>query len=104
MEVGAGVPRGSEGTAVKISPQTLALVQRIATKLNEKSSVYGYTMLMAGLFAEKYQSDFAKAAAIISAGAGLVLFFLSDPQVRYLLTGQKAIQVPPVSVPQDKQP
>jgi len=88
----------------KMSPQAFAFVQRIATKLNEKSSVYGYAMVFASLFASKWQGDFAKGAEIVSAGASVVLFFLSDPQVRYLLTGQKQAQLPAVSVsvPQDK--
>lgn len=75
---------------MKISPETLALIQRILAKLHEKSSVYGYAMIFAGLFASKYQSDVMKAAAIVSATAGVILFFLSDPQVRYLLTGQRS--------------
>ena len=74
---------------MKISPATLDLVQRVAAKLNEKSSVYGYAMVFAGLFASKYQDDFAKAAAIASATAGIVLWLLSDEQVRFLLTGKK---------------
>jgi hypothetical protein len=88
---------------MKISPQTLAFIQRIAAKLNEKSSVYGYAMIFAGLFASKYQNDFAIAAGITSATAGIVLWFLSDTQVRALLTGQPA-ELPKPSVPpsQDK--
>lgn len=86
----------------KISPDTFALLQRVLGKLNEKSSVYGYAMAFASLFASKWQGDFAKGAELISAGASVILFFLSDPQVRYLLTGQKPAQLPPVSVPQDK--
>lgn len=89
---------------MKISPQTLALMQRAATKLNEKSTVYGYAMAFAGLFAAKYEGDFAKAAAIVSMTAGIVLWVLSDAQVRALLTGQKPAPLPTVSVPppQDK--
>lgn len=87
---------------MKISPQTLAFLQRVAAKLNEKSSVYSYAMIFAGLFASKYQGDFTRGAEFVSAGASIALFFLSDPQVRYLLTGQKPAQLPPVSVPQDK--
>lgn len=75
---------------MKISPQTLAFVQRVAAKLNEKSSVYGYAMVFAGQFlAAKYQTDISKAVGVISATAGIVLWLLSDEQVRYLLTGQK---------------
>ena len=89
---------------MKISPQTLAFLQRVAAKLNEKSSVYGYAMAFAGLFASKYQTDFAKAAGVISMTAGVVLWLLSDAQVRALLTGQKTTPLPTVSVPppQDK--
>jgi hypothetical protein len=74
---------------MKISSETLALIERVLAKLHEKSSVYGYAMIFAGLFSSKYEGDFAKAAAIISVTAGIILFFLSDPQVRFLLTGQR---------------
>lgn len=83
----------------KISPEIFALLQRVFSKLNEKSSVYGYAMAFASLFASKWQGDFAKAAEIVSAGAGVALFFLSDPEVRYLLTGQKPAQPLSISVP-----
>lgn len=84
---------------MKISPQTLALIQRLLAKLNEKSSVYGYAMVFAGLFASKYQGIFANAAAVTSATAGIVLFILSDPQVRALLTGEKPSDPAPPTVP-----
>lgn len=85
-----------------MSPSTLALLQRVMAKLNQKSSVYGYAMLFASAFASKYQGNFATAAALISAGAGVVLFFLNDPQVRFLLTGQKpAPPAPTVPAPFD---
>ena len=91
---------------MSISPQTLSLLQRIAAKLNEKSSVYGYAMAFAALFASKYQGDFAKAAAIISMTAGIALWALDDTQVRLLLTGQKPPQSPAATVPTptDSQP
>jgi hypothetical protein len=87
-----------------ISPQTLALVQRVAAKLNEKSSVYGYAMVFAGQFlAAKYQGEVAKAVSIVSATAGIVLWLLNDAQVRYLLTGQKPAQIDPPTVPPPNQ-
>lgn len=85
---------------MKISPQTLDLIQRIAAKLNEKSSVYGYAMVFFGQFlAAKYQGDVSKAVGIVSAAAGIVLWLASDAQVRALLTGQKPADVPPPTVP-----
>jgi hypothetical protein len=51
------------------------------------------------LFAAKYQGDFAKAAAITSMTAGIVLWALNDAQVRFLLTGQKPTQLPVATVP-----
>lgn len=84
---------------MKISSSTFDFALRIAAKLNEKSSVYGYAMVFAGLFASKYQGDFAKAAAIVSATAGIVLWLLSDSQVRYLLTGQKPVEPKAPTVP-----
>lgn len=84
---------------MKISPAALELLQRIAAKLNEKSSVYGYAAEFAALFATKYQGDFAKAAAITTATAGIVLWVLSDPQVRFILTGQKPVIPLPPKVP-----
>jgi hypothetical protein len=74
---------------MKLSPQTVALLQSVFTKLNEKSSVYGYLMLFGSFFADQYQGDIAKLSAIISATAGIVLFALSDAQIRAWLTGQK---------------
>ncbi|MFZ0872164.1 MAG: hypothetical protein WAM90_15745 [Rhodanobacter sp.] len=68
---------------------TLAFIQRLLAKLNEKSSVYGYAMLFAGAFAEKYQGAFAQGAAMVSATAGIALFVLSDAQVKAWLTGHK---------------
>lgn len=84
---------------MKISPQTLASLRRILTKLNEKSSVYGYLMLFAGYFAKQYQGDIANVAAIISATAGIVLFILSDAEVKAWLTGQKPSEPKPPTVP-----
>lgn len=82
---------------------TLTLLQTCLTKLNEKSSVYGYLMLLAGVFAKQYQGDVAQAAAIISATAGIVLFVLSDAQVRIWLTGIKPTDTPPPTVPPPKE-
>lgn len=81
---------------------TLAFAQRLLAKLNEKSSVYGYAMLFASAFADKYQGDFAKGAALVSAGAGIVLFLLSDAQVKAWLTGQQPADAPSVTVPPPK--
>ncbi|MGH8158382.1 MAG: hypothetical protein ACREPQ_09690 [Rhodanobacter sp.] len=83
-----------------MKPDTLAFLQRILAKLNQKSSVYAYAMVFASAFASKYQGTFATAAALISAGAGIVLFILNDAQVRAWLTGQtpdapKSPTVPP---------
>jgi hypothetical protein len=87
---------------MKINSQTIDLLQRVAAKLNEKSSVYGYAMVLASLFASKWQGDFAKGAEIVSAGASVALFFLSDPQVRYLLTGQKPAEPIKPTLPADQ--
>ncbi|GLQ96459.1 hypothetical protein [Dyella mobilis] len=89
---------------MKISPATLDLVQRIARKLNEKSSVYGYAMVLGGQFvAAKYQAHIAQAVGIVSATAGVVLWLLSDTQVRYLLTGQRPADTKPPTVPPSQQ-
>ena len=82
--------------------ETLAFIRRLLAKLNEKSSVYGYAMMLASAFASKYQGSFATAAALISAAAGLVLFFLNDAQVRAWLTGQKPDDRAPPTVPPPK--
>jgi hypothetical protein len=82
---------------------TLAFIQRLLAKLNEKSSVYGYAMIFAGAFAEKYQGAFAKGSAIVSATAGIVLFLLSDDQVRSWLTGQQPDDKPRPTVPPPKE-
>lgn len=100
MEMDSRIPRRSEVEAVKISPQTLALVQRIAAKLNEKSSVWAYLIAFAGQFlAAKYQADIRMAISIASMTAGIVLWLLSDEQVRYLLTGQKQVEPKTPTVP-----
>jgi hypothetical protein len=84
---------------VKISPQTLAFLQRVAAKLTEKSSVAGYLAVLAAVLPQ-LGPDVAKLTAVIVATAGIALFLLSDTQIQAWLTGQKSL--PPVSVPQDK--
>lgn len=84
---------------MKISPQALAFVRACMVKLNEKSSVYAYLMLFAGLFAKGQQGDIAQASAIISSTAGIVLFVLNDTQVRKYLTGQKPADAPAPTEP-----
>lgn len=86
----------------KISQGTYAFLLKLLNRANEKSTVYGYAMCLASLFASKYQGDFAMGAQIASGAVAVALFFLNDAQVRYLLTGQKPAQLPPVSMPQDK--
>lgn len=88
---------------MKLTDAQLAFVTRVASKFNEKSSVYAYAMVLASAFASKYQGDFAVAAQLISAGAGIVLFFLSDAQVRAWLTGQKPVTPYTVTTPPPKE-
>jgi hypothetical protein len=75
---------------MKISAATYADLQRIASKLSERSSFASYLTILVGAFVGvQYQPLLAKiaaAGALIASGA---LFALSDPQVRALLTGQK---------------
>jgi hypothetical protein len=80
---------------------TLAFLQRLLAKFNEKSSVYSYLTILAGAFVgHQYDALFARIAAAVALGAGAILFLLSDPQVRTLLTGQSP-QLPIVpTVPQ----
>ncbi|MFC4526398.1 hypothetical protein ISN76_13000 [Dyella halodurans] len=86
---------------MKMSPQTLAFLQRVLTKLNEKSSVYGYLMLFASYLAVQHRGDLANIASIVSATSGIGLFILSDAQVRAWLTGEKP-SLPPPTVPEDQ--
>jgi hypothetical protein len=79
--------------------ETLAFLQRLLAKLNEKSTVYAYAMMFASAFAAKYQGWFATAATVIPALAAIPLFFLNDAQVRAWLTGQKPAEPPHPTVP-----
>jgi hypothetical protein len=81
---------------VKLGPQTLALLQRIAAKLTEKSSVAGYLTVLAAVLPQ-LGPDVAKLTAFIVATAGVALFLLSDTQIQTWLTGQKT--VPPITTP-----
>ena len=74
---------------MKISAGAYAFWQRCLTKLTEKSSVASYLTLLATIGAKQFQGEAATAAAIISATATIVLFILSDTQVKFWLTGQK---------------
>ena len=82
-----------------MKPATVVLLESIAGKLNEKSSVYGYLMLFGGFYAQQHQGEFAHWAAMVSGVAGIVLFLLNDATVRQVLTGQKPA-IPPPTVPQ----
>jgi hypothetical protein len=84
---------------VKLSPSSVAFLERVAGKLNEKSSVYAYAMAFAGMFATKYQGLFARGASIVSLMAGVALWLLSDPQVRFLLTGKQPDEPKSPTVP-----
>lgn len=75
---------------MKISAGAIAFWQRCLTKLTEKSSIVSYLTLFATLFAKHYQGDVATVAAIISGTATILLFVLSDAQVKAWLTGQKS--------------
>jgi hypothetical protein len=83
-----------------MKPAAFDFLQRMLTKLNQKSSVYAYAMVFASAFAAKYQNAFATAAAVITASAGIVLFILNDAQVRAWMTGQKPADPLPPTVPQ----
>jgi hypothetical protein len=89
----------------KISEQTLAAIQWLANKANERSSLYGYLMLCGGAYAQSHQGVIAQAVAITSATAGFVSIALSDTTIKAWLTGQK-VDVPTPTVPpnQAKQP
>lgn len=82
-----------------MKPATVAVLQLIAGKLNEKSSVYAYLMLFGGFYAQQHEGEFAHWAAVVSGAAGIVLFLLNDATVRQMLTGQKP-QPPAPTVPQ----
>jgi len=88
---------------MKISPQTLAFIQRVATKLNEKSSVYGYVALVTSVVFKQWASQAGNIAAIISATSGIVLFVLSDAQIQAWITGQKPTDQQPPTAPPPKQ-
>lgn len=83
---------------MKISPETLAFLQRVAAKLNEKSTVYGYVAFATTIVFKQWASQAGDIAAIVSATAGFVLCALKDEQIRYWLTGQKP-NLPPPTVP-----
>ncbi|MFK2876909.1 dynein light chain family protein [Rhodanobacter hydrolyticus] len=83
-----------------MKPETLALLQRLLAKLNEKSSVYGYVALVTSVLCKQWANEAGSIAAIISASAGIALVILSDPQVRFLLTGQKPPAQTAPTVPQ----
>lgn len=83
-----------------MKPATLAILQLIAGKLNEKSSVYAYLMLFGGFYAQQHQGEFAHWAAVVSGVAGIVLFLLNDATVRQALTGQKPAAPASPTVPQ----
>lgn len=74
---------------MKISPQAYAFWQKCLTKLTERSSVASYLSLFGALFAKQFQGELATAAGIVSATAAIVLFILSDDQVKAWLTGNK---------------
>lgn len=82
-----------------IKPAVLAFWQRVLTKLSERSSVFSYLMLVVTAFAHQLQDQVAHWASAISATATVLLFVLSDAQVRYWLTGQKPVDPKP-TVPQ----
>lgn len=82
-----------------MKPAVFAFWQRVLTKLSERSSVFSYLTLLAAAFAHQFQDQVAHWASAISATATILLFVLSDAQVRYLLTGQKP-QPPAPTVPQ----
>lgn len=82
-----------------MKPSTVAILQLVAGKLNEKSSVYAYLVLFGGFYAQQHQGEFAHLAAVVSGVAGIVLFLLNDATVRQMLTGQKP-QPPTPTVPQ----
>lgn len=88
-----------------MKPETLALIQRFLSKLNEKSSVYGYLSILIGAFVgDQYDGLLQKIAAAAALVAGAILFLLSDAQVRNWMTGQKPADLlkPTVPPPQDK--
>ena len=82
-----------------MKPATVAVLQLIAGKLNEKSSVYAYLMLFGGFYAQQHEGELAHWAAMVSGVSGIVLFLLNDATVRQMLTGQKP-QPPAPTVPQ----
>jgi len=88
-----------------VKPATVALLQSIAGKLNEKSSVYGYLMLFGGFYAQQHEGELAHWAAVVSGVSGIVLFLLDDPQVRFVLTGKlpDAPKAPTVTQPFDSE-
>jgi hypothetical protein len=74
---------------MKVSEGAITFWQRCLMKLTEKSSIVSYLTLFVTLFAKHYQGDVATVAAIISGTATILLFILSDAQVKAWLTGQK---------------
>lgn len=82
-----------------MSPGALAFWQRLFAKLSERSSVCSYLTLIATVFANRFHGDVGTIASLISGAATVLLFLLSDAQVRYWLTGQKP-QPPAPTVPQ----
>lgn len=89
---------------MKISVGAYNFLQAILARLNEKTSVTGYALMLAGLLGTQYQGELLKVAAITSTTAGIVLFVIRDAWIKERLTGQKPAPLPTVSVPppQDK--
>ena len=87
---------------MKISEGAYALLLKCLNKANEKSTVYGYAMCLASLFASKYEGDFAMGAQIVSGAVAVILFFLNDAQVRFVLTGQKTADPIKPTLPADQ--
>lgn len=83
----------------KISPETFDLLVRIATKFNEKSSVYAYVFAVTSVVFKQWHSQAGNIAGIISLTFGIVLWALSDKQIRALLTGQKPPELPKPTAP-----
>ena len=88
---------------MKMSAQTLEFWRRVLTKLSERSSVCSYLTLIAAVFARQFHGDVGATASLVSGTATIVLFVLSDAQVRFWLTGQKPPPAPPIDPP-NKQP
>jgi hypothetical protein len=84
---------------MKVNPAVLAFWRRVLAKLAERSSVASYLTLLVTAFARHFQGDVALWASLISGTATILLFVLSDAQVRYWLTGEKPAPIAP-TVPQ----